>query len=152
LFANIKMLHVPFAGDTPAITAVLSGDVDIGIVAVASGGNFVTGGKLKAFGVGGPTRLKALPDVPTVIEETGFKEFTGYTWNVLVAAKGTPPDVIEKLNAALNEISAKPEVIEKLANVGLRTLPGDVKTIAGFVAGEAANYKRVIELTGVKRE
>lgn len=152
LFANIKMLHVPFAGDTPAITAVLSGDVDIGIVAVASGGNFVTGGKLKAFGVGGPIRLKALPDVPTVIEETGFKEFTGYTWNVLVAAKGTPPDVIEKLNGALNEISAKPEVIEKLANVGLRTLPGDVKTIAGFVAGEAANYKRVIELTGVKRE
>jgi tripartite-type tricarboxylate transporter receptor subunit TctC len=152
LFANIKMLHVPFAGDTPAITAVLSGDVDIGIVAVASGVNFVTGGKLRALGVGGPTRLKALPDVPTVIEQTGFKEFTGYTWNVLVAAKGTPADVIDKLNAALNEISAKPEVVEKLANVGLRTLPGDVKTITGFVAGEAANYRRVIELTGVKRE
>lgn len=152
LFANIKMLHVPFAGDTPAITAVLSGDVDIGIVAVASGANFVTGGKLKTFGVGGSTRLKALPNTPTVIEETGFKEFTGYTWNVLVAAKGTPPEVIEKLNAALNEISAKPEVIEKLAGVGLRTLPGDVKTVADFVAKEAASYRRVIELTGVKRE
>jgi tripartite-type tricarboxylate transporter receptor subunit TctC len=126
--------------------------VDIGIVAVASGANFVTGGKLKTFGVGGLTRLTALPNAPTVIEETGFKEFTGYTWNVLVAAKGTPPDVIEKLNAALNQISAKPAVIEKLAGVGLRTLPGDVKTIADFVAKEAASYRRVIELTGVKRE
>jgi tripartite-type tricarboxylate transporter receptor subunit TctC len=152
LLANIKMLHVPFGGDTPAITAVLSGDVDIGTVGVASGVSFVTGGKLKALGVGGPSRLKALPDVPTVVEQTGFKEFTGYTWNVLVAAKGTPPEVIEKLNTAINEISAKPEVIDKLANVGLRTLPGNVKTIADFVAGEAANYRRVIELTGVKRE
>src|SRR5262245_41212190 len=56
LLANIKMLHVPFAGDTPAITAVLSGDVDLGTVGVASGVNFVTGGKLKALGVGGPSR------------------------------------------------------------------------------------------------
>lgn len=152
LLASIKMLHVPFAGDTPAITAVLSGDVDIGTVGVASGVNFVTGGKLRALGVGGPARIKALPDLPTVVEQTGFKEFTGYTWNVLVSPKGTPPDVIEKLNAAINEISAKPAVIEKLANVGLRTLPGDAKAIADFVAGEAANYRRVIELTGVKRE
>jgi tripartite-type tricarboxylate transporter receptor subunit TctC len=152
LLAKIKMLHVPFAGDTPAITAVLSGDVDIGTVGVASGVNFVTGGKLKALGMGGPGRIKALPDVPTVVEQTGFKEFTGYTWNVLVSAKGTPSDVIDKLNVAINEISARPQVIEKLANVGLRTLPGDARTIAGFVAGEAASYRRVIELTGVKRE
>jgi len=152
LLANIKMLHVPFAGDTPAITAVLSGDVDVAFVAVASGVSFVTAGKLKALGVGGPTRVKSLPDLPTVVEQTGFKEFTGYTWNVLVAAKGTPPDIIDKLNKALNEISAKPEVIEKLANVGLRTLTGDVKATQDFVAGEAEKNRRVIELTGIKRE
>lgn len=152
LTANIKMLHVPFAGDTPAITAVLSGDVDVAWVAVASSVSFVTAGKLKALGVGGPTRVKSLPDVGTVVEQTGYKDFTGYTWNVLVAAKGTPPDIVNKLNKALNEISAKPEVIEKLANVGLRTLTGDVKATEDFVAGEAAKNKRVIELTGIKRE
>jgi tripartite-type tricarboxylate transporter receptor subunit TctC len=152
LLAKMKMLHVPFSGDTPAITAVLSGDVDVAFVAVASGVSFVTAGKLKALGVGGPTRVKSLPDLPTVVEQTGFKEFTGYTWNVLVAAKGTPPDIIDKLNKALNEISAKPEVIEKLANVGLRTLTGDVKATQDFVAGEAEKNRRVIELTGIKRE
>jgi tripartite-type tricarboxylate transporter receptor subunit TctC len=150
LFAKIKMLHVPFAGDTPAIAAVLSGDVDIAFVAVASSVGFITGGKLKALGVGKPD--KALPDVATVAQQTGFNEFTGYTWNVLMSAKGTPADVIEKLNTAINEIVAKPEVAAKLANVGLGILPGNVKATADFVAGETATYKRVIEVTGVKRE
>jgi tripartite-type tricarboxylate transporter receptor subunit TctC len=152
LAVGVKMLHVPFPGDTPAIAAVLSGDVDIGFVGVASSVSFVTSGKLKALGVGSPTRLQALPDVGTVIEQTGIREFTGYTWNVLVAAKGTPANVADLLNKAINEISAKPEIIEKLANVGLRTLPGDAKGIADFVAGESARYKRIIESTGVKRE
>jgi tripartite-type tricarboxylate transporter receptor subunit TctC len=152
LAVGITMLHIPFPGDTPAIAAVLSGDVDIGLVGVASSVNFVTSGKLKGLGVGSPTRLKALPDVGTVIEQTGIKEFTGYTWNVLVAPKGTPANIAETLNRAINEISAKPEIIEKLANVGLRTMPGDAKQTAEFVAGESARYKRIIEVTGVKRE
>jgi tripartite-type tricarboxylate transporter receptor subunit TctC len=152
LAAGIKMLHVPFPGDTPAITAVLSGDVDIGFVGVASSVNFVTTVKLKGLGVGSPTRLKALPDIGTVIEQTGIKEFTGFTWNVLVAPKGTPAAIADALNKAINEISAKPEIIEKLANVGLRTMPGDAKATADFVAGESARYKRIIEVTGVKRE
>ena len=152
LSAGVSLLHIPFAGDTPAITAVLSGDVDVGFVGVASSVTFVTAGKVKALGVGSPERLKALPDIQTVIEQTGFKDFTGYTWNVLVAAKGTPPAIASSLNKAINEISAKPDIIEKLANVGLRTLPGDAKATADFVAGEAARYKRIIEVTGIKRE
>ncbi len=152
LTAGIKMLHIPFPGDTPAIAAVLSGDVDIGFVGVASSVSFVTSGKLKGLGVGSPTRLKALPDIGTVIEQTGIKEFTGYTWNVLVVPKGTPATIADLLNKAINEISAKPEIIEKLANVGLRTMPGDATATAEFVAGESARYKRIIEVTGVKRE
>lgn len=150
LFAGIKMLHVPFAGDTPAIAAVLSGDVDVALVALASAVSFVTSGKLKALGIG--TKTKTLPDAVPVADQTGFKEFVGYTWNVLVAPKGTPPNAIAVLNKTLNELSARPEIIAKLENVGLGTLPGDQKTIADFVASEAAAYRRVIEATGVKRE
>ena len=152
LSAGVKMLHVPFPGDSPAIAAVLSGDVDMGFVGVASSVAFVTSGKLKALGVGSPARLKALPDVGTVIEQTGFKDFTGFTWNVLVAPKGTPAAIADTLNKAINEISAKPEIIERFAGVGLRTMPGDAKVAADFVAGEAARYKRIIEVTGIKRE
>lgn len=152
LSGGIKMLHVPFTGDAPIVTALLSGDVDIAYVTVASGEQSVIEGALKALGKGGPTRLKALPDTLTLIEQTGFKEITGYSWAVLVAAKGTPPDVLEKLNTAVNEILTRPEMIEKLANVGIRTMPGDVKTITDFVASEAGYYRRVIEQTGIKRE
>lgn len=152
LFANIKMLHVPFPGDSPAIAAVLSGDVDVAFVGVASSVAFITSGKLKALGVGSPMRLKALPDVGTVVEQSGFKDFTGFTWNVLVVPKGTPTAIAETLNKAINEISARPEIIDRLANVGLRTMPGDAKVASDFVAGEAARYKRIIEATGIKRE
>lgn len=152
LATGIKMLHVPFSGDTPAIAAVLSGDVDVGFVGVASSVNFVKSGKLKALGVGSPTRLKALPGVATVIEQTGVKEFTGYTWNVLVAPKGTPSPIIELLNKSINEISAKPQLSDKLERMGLRTMPGDGKATAEFVADESARYRRIIDSTGVKRE
>jgi len=152
LSAGVKMLHVPFPGDSPAIAAVLSGDVDMGFVGVASSVAFITSGKLKALGVGSPERLKALPDIGTVIEQTGFKDFTGFTWNVLVAPKGTPAAIANTLNKAINEISAKPEIVEKFAGFGLRTMPGDAKVAADFVAGEAARYKRIIEVTGIKRE
>lgn len=152
LSANIKMLHVPFSGDAPAIQAVLSGDVDVAFVGVASAVNFVTSGQVKALGAGSPERLKALPNVGTVVEQTGFKDFTGYTWNVLVVPKGTPKEISDKLNKALNEIAAKPEVIEKLSNLGLRTMPGNAQTISDFVAGEAARYRQIIQQTGIKRE
>ncbi|WP_160170428.1 tripartite tricarboxylate transporter substrate binding protein [Afipia sp. P52-10] len=152
LHENIKMLHVPFPGDSPALAAVLSGDVDMCFVGAASAMPFVTSGKLKALGIGSPERLKSLPEVATVIEQTGFKDFTGFTWNVLVAPKGTPAAIANALNKAINEISAKPEIIERFAGVGLRTMPGDAKAAADFVAGEAARYQRILEATGIKRE
>jgi tripartite-type tricarboxylate transporter receptor subunit TctC len=150
--AKVKMLHVPFAGDVPAITAVLSGDVNIALVAVASATPFLSDGKLKGIAAGGPKRLKLLPNLATVAEQTGFKDFTAYAWNVLVAAKGTPPDIIEKLNKATNEAEARPDVIEKLENLGLKTMSGDMKWAQDFVAQEIAKNKRIIESTGIKRE
>jgi len=150
--AKVKMIHVPFQGDVPAITALLSGDVTIGAVAAASATPFLTGGKLKALAAGGPERLKLLPDLATAAEQTGFKDYDAYAWNVLVAARGTPPEVIAKLNKAVNEAAAKPEIKEKLENLGLKVMPGDMKWAQEFVAGKIARNKRIIETTGLKRE
>jgi tripartite-type tricarboxylate transporter receptor subunit TctC len=152
LRAGVNMLHVPFAGDAPAIAAILAGDVDIGFVAVAAATTFVSSGKMKALAAGGPGRLKSLPDLLTVAEQTGFKDYTAYAWNILVAPKGTARNVIEKLNKAVNEVVAKPEIKQRLENIGLRTLPGDTNSAADFVAGEIAKNKRIIEVTGIKRQ
>lgn len=150
--AKVKMLHVPFAGDVPAITAVLTGDVAIGLVAIASATPFLSDGKLKGLAAGGPKRLKLLPNVPTIAEQTEFKDYSTYAWNVLVSAKGTPPDVIEKLNKAVNDAVARDDVREKLENLGLRVLPGNARSAQDFVAAEIAKNKRIIETTGLKRE
>ncbi len=150
--AGAKMLHVPYAGDAQVATALLSKQVDIGYLTVAGGLAFVQASKLKALAAGGPKRIQSLPDLPTVEELTGFKGYDAYTWNVLVAAKGTPQPVLDKLNQAVNEVLNKPDVKERMNRLGLLTIGGDVKTAQDFVTNEIAKYKTVIAVTGVKRE
>lgn len=152
--SGVKMLHVPFSGDVPAITAVLTGDVSIASVATASATPFLIDGKLKALAANGPgtSRMKMLPDLLSVPEQTGFKQYNPHTWSVLVSARGTPPEVISILNKAVNEALARPDVIEKLEKLGLKPLPGDVQWAQEFVKKEIAEKKRLIELTGLKRE
>jgi tripartite-type tricarboxylate transporter receptor subunit TctC len=152
--AKVKMLHIPFSGDSPAITAVLTGDVDIAVVAAASATPFLTGGKLKALAANGPgaRRLKLLPDLLSVTEQTGFKEYQPHTWSVLVGAKGTPPDIIATLNKAVNKALETPEVKTKLENYGLTTLGGDAASTLAFVKEEIATKKKLIEEVGLKRQ
>jgi len=150
--AGIKMIHVPFAGDSPAITAVLTGDVTIALVSVAAATPFLTSGKLKGLAAGGPDRLKLLPDLTTAAEQTGFKNYDANVWSVLVAARGTPNEILVRLNKAVNEALAKPEVKAKLEDLGLKALPGDQKWTQEFVAAKIARNKRIIEVTGLKRE
>ena len=150
--AKVKMIHVPFQGDTPAITAVLSGDVAIAVVSAASATSFLTSGKLKGLAAGGPERLKLLPNMATVAEQTGFKDYEANTWNVLVSARGTPPEIIARLNKAVNAAAANPAVKEKLENLGLKVMPGDVKWVQDFVNSKIERNKKLIETTGLKRE
>lgn len=152
ILSKTKLLHVPFPGDVPAITSVLTGDVAVGMVAAASSTPFLADGRLKLLASGGPNRMKTHPDVPTVAEQLGFKGYTANSWNVLVAPKGTPPAILDKLNKAVNEAIKRPDVKEKLENLGLQVMPGDVKTTQAFVDEQIATNKRIIETTGIKRE
>lgn len=152
--SGTKMLHVPFSGDVPAISAVLSGDVSIAVVSTTAAMPFVSDGKLKALAANGPgaARMKVMPELSSVTEQTGFKAYSPQTWSVLVSAKGTPPDVMQILNRAVNEALAKPDVIEKFAKLGLRPLYGDAAKAQELVRADTAEKKRVIELIGLKRE
>ena len=150
--AGVKMLHVPYSGDAQVITALLSGQVDIAYLTVAGGLAMIQSAKLKAIAAGGPKRIQSLPDLPTVAELTGFKDYDAYTWNVLVAAKGTPRPVLDALNRATNGVMSKPDVKARFETLGLLTMAGDVKSAQDFVASEISKYKAIIARTGVKRE
>lgn len=152
LLAGIKLFLVPFPGDAQATAAVVSGDVDIALMGIATGIGLVKGGKLKVLAMAGSERSPTMPDLATVAEQTGFTEFTGYTWNLLVAPKGTPAAVIARLNAAIAEAAGKPEVQAKLEALGIRPLPGSAGKVSDFVASETAKNRRVIEATGIRRE
>ena len=84
MLAGIKLFHVPFPGDNQAVAALTNGDVDIALAGAASALGLIKIGKLKALAAGNG-RLPSLPDLPSVAEQTGFTDFMGYTWNVLVA-------------------------------------------------------------------
>lgn len=151
MLSGIKLFHVPYPGDAPAIAAVVAGDVDFAMAGAASSFGLIKAGKLKALAAS-PRRSSELPDLATVVEQTGFKDFSGYTWNILVAPKGTPPAIVARLNDAVNLIAKKPEVRQKLEGLGLSPLPGDVGRITALIEEEVARYRKIVEATGVRRE
>lgn len=152
LLAGMKLFLVPFPGDSQATAAVVAGDVDIALMGIATGIGLVKAGKVKALAVAGSERSPTLPEVATAAEQTGFTEFTGYTWNLLVAPKGTPAAVIARLNEAIAEAAGKPEVQAKLEALGIRPLGGSAALVTEFVARETEKNRRVIEVTGIRRE
>lgn len=150
--ADVKMLHVPYTGDSQMINALLSGEIDIAYVTYAGGQAFVSSGKVRALAAGGPKRIKSLPDVETVGEIMGWPDYSAYTWNTLVARKGTPADVLQKLNTGVNDVLQEPQTKERFANLGLLILGGSVDDARKFVAGEVEKYKKIQAITEIKRE
>ena len=148
----MKLFLVPFPGDSQATAAVVSGDVDIALMGIATGIGLVKAGKVRALAMAGSERSPTLPEIATVAEQTGFTEFTGYTWNLLVAPKGTPAPVIARLNEAIAKAAGKPEIQAKLEALGIRPLPGSAEKVSDFVARETAKNRHVIEATGLRRE
>jgi len=150
--SQVKALHVAFSGDVPAINGILSGDVNIGLISASASSPLVAAGKLKALAFGGPGRSSAWPDLASVAEQTGLTGYIANSWNALMAPAGTPQTVIDTVNAAVNKTLAKPDVRKKLEALGLTPFSGVAKTAVDYVARDTETRKRVIELTGLKRE
>lgn len=150
--AGVEMLHVPYAGDSQLVTALLSGQIDIAYVTVAGGQGIISNGKVRVLAAGGPKRITSLPDLPTVAELTGFANYACYTWNILVTAKGTPPEILRKLNEAVNAALAEPRTRERFASLGLLVMGGSVADARRFVSEEIEKYKQIQAETGIRRE
>ncbi|MFC4274854.1 Bug family tripartite tricarboxylate transporter substrate binding protein [Achromobacter aloeverae] len=129
--AGIDILHVPYRGGIPAVTAVMSKEVDmlfLGVVAIAPQ---VTAGKLRAIASTGKSRVAMFPNVPTMAE-SGFPDWDTGIWYGVVVPAGTPPAVIATLNKNINEALKDPDVRSKLATVGIEprgTTPEQFSTL-----------------------
>lgn len=137
------LVHVPYKGAAPALTDLMGGHIDLAFSDPLLTLPHVQAGKVRALAVSGSTRLASQPDIPTVAE-AGVPGYAVSGWLGIVAPTGTPPDRVEKLNAAFNQALAVPEVRAKLVEQGSAVIPGTPQEFGEFVHGEYHRWKKVV--------
>jgi tripartite-type tricarboxylate transporter receptor subunit TctC len=147
-----KLVHVPYKGAGPALNDLIGGHVDMYFPGFPAAMPLVKAGSLKVLAVSSAQRSQAAPEIPTVAEVTGISDFDLTLWQGFFAPKGTPPEVIARLNGEINKILAEPEVKQRLIDAGANVVPLSLDGFATFVKNESEKYERIIKLTGVKSE
>lgn len=149
LMAGVDLLHVPYKGAAPAVNDLLGGQVNIIFADVAAMLSHLKSGKLKALGIGSAKRFEGLPDVPT-IAESGVPGFEAGGFLGLVAPAGTPPAVIQALNAAAQKSLAQPEVRDRLLGLASPPVGGSPEDFAVHIKREIDKWARVIRAADIK--
>jgi tripartite-type tricarboxylate transporter receptor subunit TctC len=151
LMAGVDLLHVPYKGAAPAVNDLLGGQVNIIFADVAAMLSHLKSGKLKPLGIGSAKRFEGLPDVPT-IAESGVPGFEAGGFLGLVAPAGTPPAVIQALNAAAQKSLALPEVRDRLLGLASPPVGGTPEQLAAHIKREIDKWARVIRAANIKAE
>jgi tripartite-type tricarboxylate transporter receptor subunit TctC len=150
MMTGVNLLHVPYRGSAPAITDMISGQVHVMFDNMPPSLPHIQAGKLRALAVTTAVRSEALPDVPTVAETVPGYEASAYYG--MSAPKGTPPEIIEKLNKEINAALADPKIKARLAELGGMLIPGTPADFGKLVAGETDKWAKVIKTGGVSLE
>ena len=148
--AKVDIVHVPYQ-PAAAINAVVAGHTQIASTSMPPAVPMIKAGKLKALAVTSATRSPLLPDVPS-ITEFGYKEFDDYTWFGFFAPIGTPPAVVEKLNAALNRAMESADIIEKFAQLGMASNRNSTTEFGNFLKTEVPKWAAVVKSSGAKAD
>ena len=138
-----EMVHVPYKGLSPALTDLLSGQVQLMFSSVVAILPHVKAGKLRALAVSSRQRMALLPDLPT-IAESGAPGYQSSSWYGILAPAGTPPDVVARLNAALVKIVAQPDVKQALAQEGAEPVGDSPQAFGAFIQAEKQRLGDVI--------
>ena len=144
--AGTKLTHVPYKGAGPALTDVIGGQVDVMFATASAVGSLVDAGKLRALAVTTPTRstTPALAKLPTVAE-SGVPGYNASSWYGYFAPAGTPPDVINKLNAAIKKGAQTPAFKSRVESEGLMIKTGTPEDFGNFVKAEEIRWRKVIK-------
>jgi tripartite-type tricarboxylate transporter receptor subunit TctC len=140
---GVKWTHIPFSGTSPALNEMMGERVDVMFDVVASAAPFVKSGKFRALAVTTPTRSKQLPDVPT-LEELGYQGYNFSGWQALLAPKGTPPEIVERLNAVLNKALKTDDMKKRLAGMGAEPIGGEPQVLRNQMIEEIRKWSSTI--------
>jgi tripartite-type tricarboxylate transporter receptor subunit TctC len=148
---GMKLVHVPYKGSGQATADLLGGQVPVSIPGTAGMVGHIKGGKLRPLAVTGAKRSPQLPDVPTVIE-AGVPGYEAYVWMGLLAPKGTPAAIVDKINRDVVAVMATNEVRSYMATSGIEIDASTPAEFATFFRAERAQWAKVVRETGAKAD
>jgi tripartite-type tricarboxylate transporter receptor subunit TctC len=150
--ANVKLVHVAYKGDTPALADLLGGHVDLAFIAISASTPHIKAGKLKALAITSGQRTPVMPDLPTIAEAGGLRDFDISTWWGLLAPAGTPADVANRLSAAMAKIAALPDIRSRFGELGIEAASDTPAHFGAFIKSEIQKFAQLAKLAGVKPE
>jgi tripartite-type tricarboxylate transporter receptor subunit TctC len=150
LTTGTDIVHVPFTGSAPAITALLGGHVDLIFDTIPSIWPSVASGKLRALAVASVKRAPSAPDIPAIAETLPGFDVT--SWEGILAPKGTPDVVVAKIADDIRRVAAEPAFMESLTKLGAVAISNTPEEFARFIANDYAKWQRVVKEAGIKVE
>jgi tripartite-type tricarboxylate transporter receptor subunit TctC len=150
MMAGVNMVHVPYRGGAPMVTDLIAGQVQVGFDVMVTSLPHVRTGALRALGVAGKNRFGMLPDVPTIAETVPGYE--ARTWAGVGVPKGTPTEIITRLNHDINAGLANPTIKARLAEVGTIPMIFTPTEFGAYIAAESEKWAKVVKFAGVKPE
>ena len=146
---GIKWVHIPYKGSAPALVDLAAGRADVMIDSPPSSAPFVKSGKIRVLAVTAQRRSNLIPDAAT-LEEQGFPGYDMGSWMGIVAPKGTPPDIVMRLNGVLVKSLSSREMLERLANIGAEPEGGSPQQFGQRIQTELRRWSELIARAGIK--
>lgn len=147
--AKINIMHIPYKGNTPALTDTLAGNVEMMFSGVPVLIPHLQSGRLRAVAIGSLKRFSAIPEVPT-FDESGLKGYEATTWFGLMAPIKTPKDIVDRWNTEVGKILASPDLRRRFLNDGLEPMGGSQEEFGRFIRVEIEKYARLVKASGMK--
>src|SRR5262245_1540497 len=149
--AGIDLVHIPYKGSPPGVTAVMAGEVSLMFTNLADMGAQVRGGKVKPLAVTALKRAELFPNVPTMVE-AGVPDFEITSWFVLLAPAATPAPIVARLNAEVVKVLARDDVKSTLGTQGLNLASSSPQEFTAHIKSEIARFTRIARTAGIKAE
>ena len=152
LAGGLNIVHVPYRGSAPMMSDLVGGQISMAFDATPTALPQARSGAIRAIGAGMATRMRAMPELPT-LQEQGLKGFECYTWNAILAPAGTPQPIVDRLSEATNRALADPAVFSRLQEAGIDPTPGgSPKQATAFIKAELAKWAPIIKASGAQIE
>jgi tripartite-type tricarboxylate transporter receptor subunit TctC len=151
MLTGVNIVHIPYKGSGPALADLIGGQVDVMFDNLTSSIGHIRSGRLRALAITSATRYPELPELPTM-QEAGVPGYEATAWFGIVVPKGTPRDVIARINGEVNKALAQPDVKEKLAQQGALARAWTPEQFGDFIHNEVVKWGKVVKASGAKVE